>query len=43
MICVDIASKTAESDYKPLATEVTKMMDELNGQLIKMLSLPPAR
>nr|KAJ3414893.1 Intraflagellar transport protein 74 [Polyrhizophydium stewartii] len=38
-----IASKTAESDYKPLAKEVAKRMDEINAQLVKLMALPPTR
>eukprot|EP00842_Homolaphlyctis_polyrhiza_P006414 jgi/Hompol1/6774/HPOL_005080-RA len=38
-----IHSKTAESDYKPLAQEVAKRMDDINAQLIKLMSMPPTR
>ncbi|KAJ3038636.1 Intraflagellar transport protein 74 [Rhizophlyctis rosea] len=38
-----INSKTSESDYKPLANEVSQLMEEVNGQLTKLMSLPPAR
>ncbi|KAJ3270746.1 Intraflagellar transport protein 74 [Terramyces sp. JEL0728] len=38
-----IASKTAESDYKPLAKEVLALMDQVNAQVIKILQMAPAR
>ncbi|KAJ3253843.1 Intraflagellar transport protein 74 [Boothiomyces macroporosus] len=38
-----IASKTAESDYKPLAKEVLGLMDEVNTQVIKIMQMAPAR
>ncbi|KAJ3320564.1 Intraflagellar transport protein 74 [Boothiomyces sp. JEL0866] len=38
-----IASKTAESDYKPLAKEVLALMDEVNTQVIKIMQMAPAR
>lgn len=40
---LDISSKTAESNYKPLASHVLKMMDEVNSQLIKISQMAPAR
>ncbi|EGF76616.1 hypothetical protein BATDEDRAFT_92593 [Batrachochytrium dendrobatidis JAM81] len=38
-----IASKIAESDYKPLKQEAISRMYEINSQLLKLMSLPPAR
>ncbi|KAJ3299109.1 Intraflagellar transport protein 74 [Rhizoclosmatium sp. JEL0117] len=38
-----IVSKTAESDYKTVAIESMKLVDELNAIRSKLLSLPPAR
>ncbi|KAI8825691.1 uncharacterized protein EV422DRAFT_137152 [Fimicolochytrium jonesii] len=38
-----IATKNAESDYKPLAKQVTELMDEMNQQIIKIMAIPPAR
>ena len=35
-----IASKTAESNYIPIAKEVESLTDAVNGQLIKMISSP---
>ncbi|KAJ3121351.1 Intraflagellar transport protein 74 [Nowakowskiella sp. JEL0407] len=38
-----ISAKNAESDYKPTSIRVFKMADEINSQLIKIMSLPVAR
>ncbi|KAJ3020606.1 Intraflagellar transport protein 74 [Thoreauomyces humboldtii] len=38
-----ISVKNAESDYKSVAKQVTVLMDEVNQQIIKMKSVPPAR
>ncbi|KAJ3212909.1 Intraflagellar transport protein 74, partial [Clydaea vesicula] len=37
-----ISTKKAESDYKPVAQEALKLTDEVNNQLLKLMSLPPA-
>ncbi|KAJ3040027.1 Intraflagellar transport protein 74 [Rhizophlyctis rosea] len=38
-----INSKNSESDYKPVATDVSQLMDEVNSQLTKMMAMAPAR
>lgn len=38
-----ISAKTVESDYRVVAADSLKLVDEINGQLGKILSLPPAR
>ncbi|TPX54840.1 hypothetical protein PhCBS80983_g05707 [Powellomyces hirtus] len=38
-----ISTKNAESDYRGVAKQVTALMDEVNQQIIKMKSVPPAR
>ncbi|KAJ3412205.1 Intraflagellar transport protein 74 [Chytridiales sp. JEL 0842] len=38
-----IQAKNSESDYKPLAQDTSKLVDEINQQIGKILSLPPAR
>ncbi|KAI8895418.1 hypothetical protein BC833DRAFT_601295 [Globomyces pollinis-pini] len=38
-----IASKTAESQYKPLSKDVLKLMDEVNGQLLKIMQMSGGR
>jgi intraflagellar transport protein 74 len=37
-----IHGKTAESDYRSVAFETADLMEEINNQLGKILSLPPA-
>ncbi|KAJ3108463.1 Intraflagellar transport protein 74 [Phlyctochytrium planicorne] len=38
-----INAKLSESDYKTVQTDVYGLLDEINGQLFKIMSLPPAR
>ncbi|KAJ3090365.1 Intraflagellar transport protein 74 [Quaeritorhiza haematococci] len=38
-----INAKSAESDYKPVAADVASLVVEINQQLIKLMSMPPAR
>ncbi|KAI9203192.1 uncharacterized protein BJ171DRAFT_569171 [Polychytrium aggregatum] len=38
-----ISVKTAESDYRPVASEVVGLLDELNGQLNSLISMMPTR
>jgi hypothetical protein len=42
-IHVDVDSKHAESNYKPLQREVLELMDTINGQIIKMGQMNPTR
>ncbi|KND00683.1 uncharacterized protein SPPG_03805 [Spizellomyces punctatus DAOM BR117] len=38
-----ISSKLAESDYKPVAKQVSALMEEVNQQILKIMSVAPAR
>lgn len=38
-----ILQKNAESDYKPLVNNVLRLVDDCNSQIMKLMSLPPAR
>ena len=38
----DIQQKTAESDYKPIAKDIHKIMGDINSQLTKLMSQLPA-
>ncbi|KAI8593685.1 hypothetical protein BDZ88DRAFT_492951 [Geranomyces variabilis] len=38
-----ISTKNSESDYKGIAKQVAALMDEVNQQIIRMKSIPPAR
>ncbi|KAJ3147741.1 Intraflagellar transport protein 74 [Geranomyces variabilis] len=38
-----ISTKNSESDYKGVSKQVAALMDEVNQQIIRMKSIPPAR
>jgi intraflagellar transport protein 74 len=38
-----IDSKTAESDYKPLAKQVMRITSEINKQIVKIMQMSPTR